>query len=319
MTLPESGAPAFTRRAPSVPWQWVKLVGFGVLTVVVIAAMRNVDWRKTAAALHDAKPGWLLIAVVANAAILPCWAMFWRTLRSRGEQDVSFARMLEITSISSALMNTLPFGGGHASAVVLLIKRGNTTQRGALSVLALDQLGEGVLKVAVLVFAALVVPLPTWMRAALTTVLVVVGAWLLTLVVVSRMTSELEVLRNFRRSSAALAFVAGTKLAELAAIISVQAAYGVRVPLAGSVLVLATVILATMLPISPGNLGAYEASVFLVYRYLGVAPELALSLAIVQHVCFMIPAVGVGYSFFTVNGLGWRAILPARRASGRAR
>jgi len=101
----------------------------------------------------------------------------------------------------------------------------------------------------------------------------------------------------------------------LIAIMGVQAAYGVHISIAGSILVLATVILATMLPISPGNLGAYEASVFLVYRYLGVAPELALSLAIVQHVCFMIPAVGVGYGF-TVNGLGWKAIRSAIRASG---
>jgi uncharacterized membrane protein YbhN (UPF0104 family) len=211
--------------------------------------------------------------------------------------------MLEITSVSSALMNTLPFGGGHASAVVLLIKRGNTSHRGALSILALDQLGEGVVKVAVLIMASIVMPLPAWMRAALTTVLLAVGGWFLVLVLISRMTNELEVLKSARRSATALACVAGMKLTELFAIMAVQTAFGARISIAGSVLVLATVILATMLPISPGNLGAYEASVFLVYRHLGVAPELALSLAIVQHLCFMIPAAGVGYGF-SVNGLG---------------
>src|SRR5205085_6734674 len=61
-----------------------------------------------------------------------------------------------------------------------------------------------------------------------------------------------------------------------------RSAYGVHVSFGGSLLVLATAILATMLPLSPGNLGTYEASVFLVYRYLGVSPEVALSLAIVQ-------------------------------------
>jgi uncharacterized membrane protein YbhN (UPF0104 family) len=68
------------------------------------------------------------------------------------------------------------------------------------------------------------------------------------------------------------------------------------------------VIVATMLPISPGNVGTYEASVFLAYRYLGVAPEVALSLAIVQHVCFMLPAVGVGYSYLSAQALSRSAI-----------
>lgn len=305
MTSPDVGVSTFATRVPPHVWRWLRLGALLGLSIVVLAAVRNVDWAKTAAALRGARFGWLVLALSANAAILPCWALFWRALRPRAEERVSFARMLEITSVSSALMNTLPFGGGHASAIVLLIKRGSTTRRGALSILALDQLGEGVVKVAVLIGASIVIPLPTWMRAVLTTVLLVVGAWFVTLVVISRMTNELEVLKSVRRSAAALACVAGMKLTELVAIMSVQAAYAAHVSIAGSVLVLATVILATMLPISPGNLGAYEASVFLVYRYLGVAPELALSLAIVQHVCFMIPAVGLGYS------LGWKAILSA--------
>ena len=315
MTSHELEAPGLTSRVSPSVWRWLKVAALAMLSVVVLAALRNVDWGKTGAALRGANAGWLLLALIANAVILPCWALFWGALRPRAEAAVSFGRMLEITSVSSALMNTLPFGGGHASAVVLLIKLGNTTRRGALSIFALDQLGEGVIKVAVLVGASIVIPLPTWMRAALTTLILAVAGWLFVLVLISRMTKELEVLKNVRRSAAALACVAGMKLTELVAIMAVQAAYGARVSIAGSVLVLATVILATMLPISPGNLGAYEASVFLVYRYLGVAPELALSLAIVQHVCFMIPAVGIGYGF-SVNGLGWRAIRSALRASG---
>jgi uncharacterized membrane protein YbhN (UPF0104 family) len=292
---------------PSV-WRWSKIAALGGLTFVILAALRNVDWTKTASVLSAGKPGWIVVAVLANATILPCWALFWQALRPRGEQPVSFGRMLDITSISSALMNTLPFGGGHASAVVLLVRRAHTTQRGALSILALDQLGEGIVKVAILAGASLAMPLPPWMRAALTTVLLVVGGWLLTLVVVSRLTKELEVLKSVRRSCAALACVAAMKATELVAILAVQAAYGVPVSIGGSMLVLATVILATMLPISPGNLGTYEASVFLVYRYLGLTPELALSLAIVQHVCFMIPAVGVGYAFFSANAVSRSAI-----------
>jgi uncharacterized membrane protein YbhN (UPF0104 family) len=315
MTALAVRARALATKVPPSAWLGLKLAALAGLTVGIALMLRTVEWTKTVAALRDARPGWLFVAVLANAAILPCWALFWRTLRPHSETSVSFGRMLEITSVSSALMNTLPFGGGHASSVVLLINRGDTTQRGALSVLALDQLGEGLLKVVVLVGASLAIPLPPWMRAAVTTLLLVVGAWLVTLVVASRVTSGLEVLNSGVRSLGALSCVAGMKLAELFAIMAVQWAYGAHVSFAGSVLVLATVILATMLPVSPGNLGAYEGSVFLVYRYLGIAPELALSLAVVQHVCFMIPAVGIGY-VVSANGLGWRAILSALRASG---
>src|SRR5690348_12858857 len=156
--------PVITRRllptVSPVVWRALTLAGFVGLTALVVSALRNIDWTKTLSALHDARYGWIAVAVLANTAILPCWALFWRSLRPSGEPSVSFGRLLEVTSMSSALMNTLPLGGGHASSIVLLIKRGNTSRRGALSILALDQLGEGVLKVAILVGASLVMPIP---------------------------------------------------------------------------------------------------------------------------------------------------------------
>jgi uncharacterized membrane protein YbhN (UPF0104 family) len=111
----------------------------------------------------------------------------------------------------------------------------------------------------------------------------------------SRLTSELAVLRNWRRSVRAFGCVLLMKTAEGCAIAAVQSAFGVHLGFGGTLLVLAAVILGTMLPLSPGNLGTYEASAFLTYRYLGIAPDQALSLAIMQHVCFMLPSVGVGY------------------------
>ena len=295
-------------RIPPVIRRGARIAALVVLTGIVVASLRHVNWPRTAAALREGHLSWLLAATIANSLIIGCWAAYWRAIRATGEAYVSYARMFEVTAVSSSLMNTLPFGGGHASSVLLLIRRAATTQRGALSMLALDQLGEGLVKVAILLAAGLVLPLPAWMRAALGTVSLVVGAWFVTLLVASRWARELEILRNGRRSITALACVTAMKGAELAAIACVQWAYGVDISPAGTLLVLATVILATMLPISPGNLGAYEGSVFLTYRYLGLSPEVALSLAIVQHVCFMLPAVGIGYLFVSANALSRNAI-----------
>jgi uncharacterized membrane protein YbhN (UPF0104 family) len=274
-------------------------------TALLVACARTLDWTRAVEALAAVKPMWLTVGVAGNAAILACWAMFWRTLLPVDEAEVRapYGRMFEIVAIASALMNTVPFGGGHASSVALLARRAPTPMRRALSVMALDQLGEGLTKVAIFLLVAVLAPLPGWMRAGVTTACVGVAAWFIALLVASRWARELAILKSVPSALGAWACVLAMKGAELAAIIAVQHAFGLHIPFIGSLLVLAAVVLGTMLPLAPGNLGTYEASAFLVYRYLGVPPEQALSIAVVQHVCFMIPAVGIGYAFISARTL----------------
>jgi uncharacterized membrane protein YbhN (UPF0104 family) len=146
------------------------------------------------------------------------------------------------------------------------------------------------------------------MRAGVATASLVVAGWFVTLMVASRWARELEVLRHWRRSLGALACVIAMKGVEALALAAVQRAFGVPISAGGTLLVLAALILGTMLPVAPGNLGTYEASVFLVYRYLGVSPEQALALAVVEHVCFLLPSVGVGYAFISAHTLSRSAI-----------
>lgn len=276
-------------------------------TVLLVVCARSVAWPRAAELVATVKPVWIVAAVLCNTTILGLWSVFWRALRPDGETAVSFARMFEVASGASALMNTVPFGGGHASSVVLLARRGNTTHRGALSVMALDQLGEGLAKVAVFLLVGALVPLPSWMRGGITTASTIVGAWLIVLLVASRWTAELRLVHR-PKAAGAMALVLGMKAAEACAIAAVQYALGVNVGLGGTILVLAAVILGSMIPVSPGNLGTYEASVFVAYRYLGVSPELAMSLAIVQHVAFLLPAVGIGYLYVSAHTVARSAI-----------
>lgn len=277
-------------------------------TTLLVVCARRVDWNRALDVCGTARIGWLGLAVLFNAAILVCWAAFWRALRPDGEVAISYRQMFEIVATTSSLMNTVPFGGGHASSIVLLMRRGNTTQRGALSVLALDQLGEGITKVSLFLLVALLLPLPTWMRASVTTVSLVVAGWFIALMIASRWARELGILKHWRRSIGALACVIAMKGVEALALFAVQHAFGVPVSPSGTLLVLAALILGTMLPVAPGNLGTYEASVFLAYRYLGISPEQALTLAVVEHVCFLLPSVGVGYAFVSAHTLSRSAI-----------
>jgi uncharacterized membrane protein YbhN (UPF0104 family) len=107
--------------------------------------------------------------------------------------------------------------------------------------------------------------------------------------------TALAPVRSPTRSGAALALALAKKLAEALAILSVQHAFGVALSPESALLVLAAVNLATLLPIVPGNLGIYEAAVVLAYSSLGVAPERALGIALVQHACYFAALALPGY------------------------
>jgi hypothetical protein len=301
MTAAATPAMRFPRRLALVG-AWI------VATVLLVACARTIDWSRAATLIVAADPWWLVPAVGMNGAVLVCWAAFWRALVPRGEPGVPYPRMLEIASTASSLMNTVPFGGGHAASVALLNRRAGLSIRGALAVLALDQLGEGLTKALLFAIVALADPLPVWMRAGVMAASIGVAVWLVVMLVLSRRTRELHLLHDARGSLGAFACVVATKGAELLAIVAVQHAFGITVHPGGTLLVLAAVILATMLPIAPGNLGTYEAAAFLAYRYLGVSPEQALGLAIAQHVAFVLPAVGVGYLYVSARTLSRSAI-----------
>src|SRR3954470_20614516 len=91
-----------------------------VATVVLVLCVRTIDWPRAATVILTANPWWVVPAVAFNAAVLVCWGQFWTMLVPRGEPDVPYGRMFEIASTASSLMNTVPFGGGHAASIALL-------------------------------------------------------------------------------------------------------------------------------------------------------------------------------------------------------
>jgi uncharacterized protein (TIRG00374 family) len=300
-----------TSRAP-------KIVGWLLATALLLYCLRTVNTASVRDALRLMQWQWIVVALLCNAAILVAWTGLWWIVSPRDERP-RYATMFEINAIASALMNTVPFLGGHAAAVVLLVKRAGMSQHAALSVLALDQLGEGMAKLAIFAVVAVSAPIPDWMRVGILTACVAVAALLVGLLVaahahaqiraaeeeqgiVARMrnfaadwASRLETLRSAKQSALALAFAIGTKLAEGVGILAVQHAFGVTLSLGATSLVLAAVVLGSMVPVAPGNVGTYEAAAFVAYRHLGIEPGVATLLAVTSHLCFLIPSIGVGY------------------------
>lgn len=281
-------------------------------TVFLLVFYRPFDWREVGVQLARARPGWVAAAMAANLLILSSWIALWRQFLPRAV-PMGWGRMGEIVTLSAAGMNSLPFMSGHALSVGLLAKRGGTGVEVAATVMTLDQLCEGLCKVLLLVSAMMVAPLPDWMRRAVWVIGAAMGVLLVVLVWLSRRPASLgrlarwaghfEILRHPRRWLAGFALSAGTKVAEAAGIWAAQHACGVDLPLATLAVVLAAVNVATMISVSPGSLGVYEAAAVAAYLLLGVPADQALALALVQHACFLAAMIVPGYVLIAWRGL----------------
>lgn len=288
--------------------------------VLLWLASRGADWTHAWQIARGAHPLWLGVAVASNLSILALWALLWRGFVAPDDRP-RYGVFFEVAGITSAIMNSVPLLVGHASAVLLLVRRARLRMSTALSVLALDQLGEGLSKLAVFAAAAMVVPLPRPMRVGIASVSLGVGVLLVVLLALAHhrgdwiarirwvgpllatTSRQLAPLRRPSRAVPSLAVALAMKAVEALAIAAAMQALDVSLPPQAAIVILAATNLATMLPLAPANLGAYEAAAAGTWRWLGVPPDTALALALVQHACFLLPAIGAGVVVLVANGL----------------
>jgi len=323
----ESGAESSVKRASArgLTQRVVRLLGVVVLLLLLGAAFLRLDLSRTWSAIATTDVRWLLLSTLVFAAILPLWSLQWRLL-APARSPLAATRMLEVVATTSSVLNTTPMLLGEATAIVLLVTRAGLDRAAAVSVLAMDQLLVGGAKVVVIATASLLLPLPPWMSRALITLFIAVLLLLVALigaawghVAVSRwldrvtpprwrgqhgsLGAALAPLRSSRHAGGAFLLALAKKAAEMGGILCVQHAFGVQLPLASVVLVLATLNLATLLPVVPGNVGVYEAAVVLAYTRLGVPADRALALAVVQHACYFVALALPGYRWVVRRGL----------------
>lgn len=313
-----------TERPSRLRWPLAAL--WVLLTVALYLGARDLPWSNAVSALSRVATGMLAIAVLLNFAILPLWMLEWSLLKPRSV-IVSREKMFEVVTVTASIHNAVPFLAGEAAAIGLLVNAG--LQRGAaLSVLAMDQLLVGVAKLAVLSAAAILAPIPEWLRAGVLSLVAGVMAFFFVLLLlahfgpvisaqlrerqtrtrewVARLTGLGAYLAALREPSLALrvfglAFL--KKAFELAAIVAIQVAVGLDPSFAAAVLVLAALAVTTSLPVAPANLGVYEATVYATYRYVGIDADAALAMALVQHLAFLLPMIATGYLTLTIRQL----------------
>ncbi len=287
----------------------------GLLYLCLQSIDLDLAWKEFA----RTDPLWLFLTVFFNACILGIWASLWYLLLPK-KISVLFARIFQANAFMSTSCNTVPFPGGHVVGVMALARRAEVGHTVALSVLALDQVMEGFAKIFVLALVAIFVPLPERMEQGILIFVVTIGLFASIMLYLahkkphvlregeetisftgkirafaSRWSAHLEVLRDVRTFSSGLLLALLMMLAQTLGIWAAQKSMGLDLPFWVPILVMGALNMATVLPITPGNFGIYEGTVFLVYQFCGLASESALSLAFLQHLCFLVPMVGTGY------------------------
>jgi len=303
------------------------IVSWLLLTALIVATIGRVDWTLAIAAIAKAKPLPLILAVLLNAMILVFATAQWLLFLPEGV-SVARSKMFKIMAIMSTVANSGPAGGGAAVGVHLLARQEGVGHSVGLSVLLLDQLVEGLVKVAIVLLAIVVVPIGLEYKAVSATILIGVPTLFFVLTVIAHRKSalesiserttgflgwmltklnlvaaNLEALRRPKKLSLTLVLGLLQKLVAALAITCILLAFGVVTPWWGILAVLVAVNLSTVVSVTPANLGVFEGAAFLVYTSLGISSDTAVALAIVQHAAYLIPLAGIGWIISSVRPL----------------
>jgi uncharacterized membrane protein YbhN (UPF0104 family) len=307
-----SRAGAWLRRASP-------LLALVVLAGLLVLAAHRIDLARAIREMGELRPGWLLAGLACYAAILPAWGVQWWLLAPRTPLATP-RRLLGVVAMTSSVLNTTPMLVGEAAGVFFLARVVGIDRAAGLGVLAMDQLLVGLAKLCVLTAAAAALTLPRVMRDGLVALGVGVAVLLIGLLLLAgergaahdrlaarvplRIRSAMErtrlalaPLRSPRLAGSAFALALFKKGCEIGAILCIQRAFGVSLPVMSAVVVLAALNLATLLPVVPGNAGVFEAAVVLAYGWLGLPAERALGMAVVQHVAYFVALALPGYAW----------------------
>jgi len=280
---------------------------------------KPVSLKRVLKEIGHANSRWLVAGVLFNFSILFVWTSLWNILLPRNV-FVSFGKLFQINTFMSTSCNTLPFPGGHALGLVLFSRLAKIKNSIALSVLAIDQMMEGMVKVIVLALAANFSLLPEQMQKSIQAFILLILIFSMILfyaayknpritindktsptlffklkVFISQWAEHLGVLKDYRVFCLGLILALTMMAFQVCGIWAVQKGLGQEVPFWTTILVMAALNLATIFPLTPGNFGIYEATAFLIYQYAGFSSEISLSLAFLQHICFLVPMAGTGY------------------------
>ncbi|HWC89562.1 MAG TPA: lysylphosphatidylglycerol synthase transmembrane domain-containing protein [Pirellulales bacterium] len=326
-------------KRPILTALWV-IVACGLPALLLWWCFRDVDLDRLTESIGRVRWGLLAAGAAIVSAVQLMVACEWALLLPR-EKRIGFRRLLEAVNVMVMLQNSVHHFAGHAFAIYHLGHRQRVGKSVMLSVLSMDQLAEATARLLTWAFLALFIGLPAWAVGGVGTVFGLACVLYTVLIVCAWRHRDFQVVRNparlrgwarlryhfsewahylhgIRRAEIMLGAVAlaiGKKLARSVGVYCVQQSFGLDLPLYAPLLVVASLDLATMISVTPGHLGIFEAALFFIYQYLGLPPTEAMILALFDHLVFILGAVLPGCVVSARWGFRLRRDAPSPAAS----
>jgi uncharacterized membrane protein YbhN (UPF0104 family) len=257
------------------------LLGAAALAVAAATVGRGTA-EQALGALGSVQPGWLLLAGLGFGGSLICSAGAWHTgLRACGSESGS-ADVAARYAVGSLVNSFAPAHAGGAVRIGLLSR----TLSGSDPLLRTCGVGAAVAAARALALAALVLGAAAFGRVPLWPAPIVVVVALAAFVLGTRLSTRaaghvaaaLEIFRCPRTGFELGRWIVCSFGARLAGAMAIVAALGIPHTLAVSVVLLAAIALAGVLPLTPGNIGAGAGAATLALHGTGVGAGTALAL-----------------------------------------
>ncbi len=310
---------------------WIGLAGS---LLFLYLAFRGQDLGGIWSALKRANYWYVVPAVAIYFAGVWVRSLRWSFLL-RPVQRFSARELFRVVVIGFTANNVLPLRTGELVRSYVLSSRSRVRNASALATIAVERIFDGLTMLSFVLIASLSIGLTSQVRDVTVVGGLLFGTILAGLVVVSAgrfraWLIDVAMLRlpdrvgnpvrraahsffdglGILRSREDLVLVCLTSIAawvlEATVYALISVGFGLGLSPAAILLVTAVANLATLVPSSPGYVGAFEAGVLLALAgAIGIQHDLALSYAIVVHAALYFPITMIGLYFWGRESLSW--------------
>lgn len=307
--------------------------GLAISGLAIAYMLSQFGLENTVDDLRQAQIHWLLIAALAYLGLFPLRGLRWSWLLG-DIKSISVSSATQTLIIGAMANNILPARLGDLVRAFLLSRREKIPATATFSNVLLERIIDGCTVIAlmsgVLIFAP---PTADWVKplgllmatvffaAFCTCVLLAVAPkrfWRLADPILgilpdglaSKLRSKLDllltgikVLANPRRMIRILLISLVIWLSEVAVYVLCQQAFGLEIPLSGSILLMAILTLGLTAPSGPGFVGVFEGLLVAGLSLYGVDGSAAFAFAIAMHLIHYLPVTMLGVVYLWRTGL----------------
>ena len=325
-----------------------RLIGI-VITVALLALLAwKIDFREFGVALANANYAWALPAILTTTTSYLLRTVRWGRI-VRPIRRISFSKLLPVLFIGFMANNLLPARMGEVVRAYALNRKTGLSKTLGLATILLERLCDGLTLVLALGVVALIFPLPPGVReVGIVAGLVFIGASVASVIVLARENLAVKLVNllvqrlprkiHARVDGKAESFLVGlgamrhgSDLLAVAAwslviwsvelttyllvLQSVQPHLATGTPLMAAVLLMVAVNLGTLIPSTPGYIGAYQFFGVLALSAFGISTGEALAVSIVAHVAQWTTVTAFGLFFAARESIGLKSLAGTERGT----